>query len=259
MRSCLYVGRISHRRHEPVEHEFEYPLWMAWLDLDELDDVFRGRWLWSAHRPALIRFRREDHLGDSTAPLDESVRELIHSKTAARPTGPIRMLTPLRYAGFWINPVCFYYCYDAPGKQLEWIVAEVNNTPWNERHCYVLDASEQSVSCVQQRHSKEFHVSPFMALDQEYRWRIGTPGESLNIGISNYERGHSVFEAHLRLQQRPLTALPMAGVVWKFPFQTWRVCAAIYWQALKLWWKKCPYYPHPGKTTPADVRHQRNP
>jgi len=97
--SCLYIGRVRHRRFRPVEHAFELPLFMLYLDLAELDEVFRGRWLWSARRPALARFRREDHLGDPEVPLDESVRDLVAERSGRRPDGPVRLLTHLRYAG----------------------------------------------------------------------------------------------------------------------------------------------------------------
>ena len=250
MRSCLYDGLIRHRRHAPIEHRFQYRIWLAWLDLDELADAFRGRWLWSATRPALVRFRREDHLGNPGEPLADAVRGLVEDRTGVRPAGPVRLLTPLRYAGFWINPVCFYYCYAADGETVEWIVAEVNNTPWNERHCYVIDARRSDGGSIRATHAKEFHVSPFMGMDQQYLWNIGLPDQSLQIDIANHEAGRRRFDAQLSLQRREITSLRLAWTTIRYPFQTLRVFSAIYWQALKLWWKKCPYYPHPRKQQP---------
>ena len=141
--SCLYEGTMRHRRFRPVPHAFGYRLFMVYLDLDELDEVFAGRWLWSTTRCALARFRREDHLGVPTVPLPDAVRALVKERLGFRPTGPVRLLTHLRYFGFVMNPVSFYYCFAADGKQLEAIVAEVNNTPWGERHCYVMDARQR--------------------------------------------------------------------------------------------------------------------
>ena len=88
---------------------------MAYLDLSELGEVFKGRWLWSTRRAAVARFAREDHLGDPRVPLDEAVRELVEAKSGRRPRGPIRLLTHLRYFGYVFNPVSFYYCYDEAG------------------------------------------------------------------------------------------------------------------------------------------------
>ena len=138
MHSALYIGRVRHRRFAPRRHAFEYGLYMAWLDLAELDRVLRGRWLWSARRPAPARFRRTDYLGDPCVPLDRAVRDRVEQETGVRPAGPIRVLTHLRYFGLCFNPVTFYYCYDPADTRVETIVAEITNTPWKERHSYVL-------------------------------------------------------------------------------------------------------------------------
>jgi hypothetical protein len=251
MHSRLYEGWVRHRRLTPVSHEFSYPLWFIWLDLSELEEVFRGRLLWSVRRPALLRFKREDHLGDPDVPLDESVRSLVETKLGRRPVGPIRLLTQLRFVGFWMNPVCFYYCYEQDGQTVDAIVAEVNNTPWNEQHCYVLDARHPESGSLTAADGayltqvKEFHVSPFMGMDQQYRWRLHQPGETLSVRLANHEQGRKIFDADVQLKRRELTTGWMTWMVVRYPFQTLRVFAAIYWQAFKLWWKKCPPYPHP--------------
>ena len=145
MNSAIYRGWLSHRRLAPRSHHFRYPVFMVYLDLGELTTVFRGRWLWTARSgaarrwlPALARFDRKDHFGDPGMPLDVAVRELVAAHTGRRPLGPIRLLTNLRYFGFVFNPVSFFFCFDPTGARVEAIVAEVNNTPWGERHCYVL-------------------------------------------------------------------------------------------------------------------------
>ena len=167
--SAIYAGHVRHRRFEPTEHSFRYPLFLMYLDLSELDSVFRDRWLWSTRRPAVARFDRRGHLGDPRQPLDASVRDLVESKTGRRPTGPIRLLTHLRYFGHCFNPVSFYYCFDETGAELETLVAEVNNTPWGERHCYVLSEGTESTNGAVKsfRAAKQFHVSPFMDMNVE--------------------------------------------------------------------------------------------
>jgi hypothetical protein len=175
--SALYVGRVSHHRRRPFVHRFTRRHYMTWLDLDELDTAFEGRWLWSTRRPAWSRFRREDHLGDPHEPLADSVRRLVRERLDERPLGPIRLLTNLRVAGFRMNPVSFFYCYAPDGETLEALVAEVTNTPWDERHCYVLDMRDEL------EHAKDFHVSPFMPMDQRYAWHVGRPGHLLTLSI----------------------------------------------------------------------------
>ena len=245
--SCLYVGRVRHRRFRPVAHAFEFPLFMVYLDLAELDEVFRGRWLWSARRTALARFRREDHLGDPRVPLADAVRALVAERTGRRPEGAIRLLTHLRYAGFGFNPVSFYYCHDAAGR-LEAIVADVSNTPWNERHRYVLAADRSGARRQRFATSKDFHVSPFMGMDLDYGWTFHAPGERLAVRIENRERdGRVLFDAVLALRRREISGASLGFALVRFPLLTLQVIAAIYWQAFRLHRKGAPTFAHPAQ------------
>jgi DUF1365 family protein len=242
--SCIYEGWVRHRRHAPVKNAFRYSMYMLYLDLDELDEVFRGRWLWSVRRPAMAWFRRRDHLGDPDVPLNEAVRDLVESRTGRRPDGPIRLLTHPRYFGYVMNPVSFYYCFDADGKRVDTIVAEVHNTPWGEMHTYVLDAAGHERR-KRFRFDKTFHVSPFMGMDQQYDWRFVDPGERLPVHMENWEDGQLLLDATMALKRRPITGGRLARMLVRYPFMTGKVIAAIYFQALRLWLKRCPFYPHP--------------
>jgi DUF1365 family protein len=242
--SCLYEGWVRHRRYAPVKNAFRYSMYMLYLDLDELDEVFRGRWLWSTRRPAPAWLRRRDHLGDPDVPLTMAVRDLVESRTGRRPAGPIRLLTHPRYFGYVMNPVSFYYCFDADGENVETIVAEVHNTPWGEMHAYVLDAAGRGRR-KRFRFDKAFHVSPFMGMDQQYDWRFVDPGERLPVHMENWQDGQLLLDATMALKRRPITGGRLVWMLVRYPFMTGKVIAAIYFQALRLWLKRCPFHPHP--------------
>lgn len=255
MQSCLYTGWIRHRRFGPARHAFRYRLCMAWLDLAELPHVFDPYWLWSARRPALAWFRRADYLGDPGTPLDAAVRDLVQKRTGARPAGPIRLLTHLRYFGHCANPVSFYYCYDTRGEQVQTIVAEITNTPWNERHAYVLPLSggtREGAHVTRFQFDKAFHVSPFMPMDVRYDWRFTAPGPALDVHMDNFRGDHHQFDATLHLRREAIDSRTLARSLVAFPLMTAKVTTMIYWQALRLWWKGTPFHSHPATLTTSD-------
>ena len=230
-------------------HAFGYPLFMMYLDLDELPTLFDRRWLWSVTRPAPARFDRADYLGSPEVELAEAVRREAVRLTGRRPTGPIRMLTHLRYFGFVMNPVTFYYCFAPDGGRIETILAEITNTPWNERHTYALSAagSRAGVCDTPHRFSKSFHVSPFMPMEQEYEWVFSEPRARLRVHMTSRASGERVFDATLDLARKEISGFALAGVLARHPWMTARVAVGIYSQALRLRLKRAPYHEHPRR------------
>ncbi|HTA35662.1 MAG TPA: DUF1365 domain-containing protein [Solirubrobacteraceae bacterium] len=246
--SCLYEGFVRHRRFGTPSDELRYPLFMAYLDLDELPRLFDGSLLWSARRPALAWFRRADHLGDASTPLRESVRALVAERSDVSLDGPIRLLTHLRYAGHCFNPVSFYYCFDAAGERVRAVVAHVTNTPWRDQHSYVLALDEPAADdeagadpdapasrVLHGEFAKALHVSPLMGMEHSYDWRLTVPGETLSVQIdSTHADGERVFDATLALHRRELSARELRRVLARYPLLTLRLTTRIYTHALRL-------------------------
>lgn len=262
--SALYLGTVSHHRRKPVEHAFSYPVFLAMLDLAELPEALDRHPLWSARRPAPIRFRARDFLAEkATGPVDgprelaERARELVRTRTGqAPPAGPVRVLASPRFLGVGFNPVSFLFLYDEEGQRVEAVIAEVTNTPWGGRHAYLARPGPGG-GPIRTRVRKRLHVSPFNPMEQAYELRIGEPGERLGITITNEQGGEVIFGAGLSLRRHPLGRREMSRVLAAYPAATIVTLARIYWQGLRLRLKGAPHYPHPGTggaaiTLPAD-------
>lgn len=237
--SCLYEGSIVHRRHEP-RRQFRHPLALAYLDLEELPALLGGRLV--RRRPGLLRFRRRDYLGDPRTGLDRAVRELVEQQTGRRPRGPVRLLTQLRSLGLCFNPVSFYYCLDETGREIEALVAEVTNTPWGERHAYVIP---EGAGCFR----KALHVSPFLDMDHTYACRSTVPGGQLSVRIENTRGGARVFEAGLSLRRRELTSASMRRMTARYPLASLRVLGLIYTHAIGLRLAGVRTFRHPARAS----------
>lgn len=251
--SAVYEGWVRHRRFEPVEHEFRYPLFLMYLDLAELPGVLDPFPLFSARRAAPARFRREDFIGDPRRPLAECARDAVEAATGARPAGPVRLLAGLRYFGHSFNPVSFYYCFDPAAERVEAVVADVRNIPWGERHPYVLARGERRGTVLADDLEKTFHVSPLMGMDQTYAFRASEPGERLAVHIESRPREDEegkTFDATLTLRRRELSRRTLAGLLARYPAMSLQVVAKIYAQSLRLKLKGARYHPHPEGSRP---------
>jgi len=252
--SAVYVGRIRHRRRTPAR-SFTFPLFMVYLDLSELDSVLSLTRLWGRSRFCPARFRREDYLSRDNTSIRECVLDCVQEQLAFRPSGPVRMLTHLRYFGFVFNPVTFYYCYDRE-EALAAIVAEITNTPWRERHSYVLDARMGTRTCanprlLRWRFDKNFHVSPFLPMDLEYDWAFTPPGERLTVHMNLLDRRRDkTFDATLVMDRREISPGLLRGLLVRYPLMTIQVIARIHFEALVLWLKRARVYRHPARRPP---------
>jgi DUF1365 family protein len=225
VRGAFYEGTVRHRRLAVREHVFRHRISMAYIDLDDV--------------PALLgrRFRRGDHIGDPNRPLRDVVRAIAGPDA---PAGPVRLLTNLRTLGHCFNPVCFYYLFEADGETVGAVVAEVTNTPWGERHAYVLHR-EDGRGVLAADMDKRMHVSPFMGMDQRYTLRAAVPGPTLSVHVENREAGAKVFDATLKLERRPLDR---RGLL-RHHGATLRVTALIYAHAVALKLKGVPWHRRP--------------
>lgn len=250
-RHALCSGRVWHVRRTPFRHGFDYGVHMLLLDLDDLDSAFAVHPLWSLDAPNVGSFRTADHLGGPArgASLAGRARAFVRERLGFEPGGAVRLLAHPRYLGFGFNPVTFHFCHETrePDSALEAIVLEVSNTPWNERHVYVLDCRDQA-GPFEFELDKRFHVSPFLPMDMRYRFRFAFEGARLEIVKQNFAGEDCAFAARMALEREPLTRGALTRALLGVPM-TLKVVGAIYWQALRLWAKGARYHPHPVPET----------
>lgn len=244
--SAIYTGWVSHQRQLPKPHGFRYRVFMMFLNLDELPQLFEGYRFWSFGLRNLAWFRRADYYGHADKPLKQEISDLVTKATGKAPAGPICMLTNMRYFGYCFNPVTFYYCFNQAGTAIDSMVSHITNTPWGEDYAYVHDFSKAgAATSASFRFDKDFHVSPFMPMDIHYDWKFKLDESGIMIRMLNLRNQQPVFNAMLNLQRSLITEKALNRLLLKFPFMTFKVIAAIYWNALLLWLKRIPFYSHP--------------
>ena len=244
----IYTGTVRHRRYTPFESEFSYPVFMLYLDINDLENVINKSIFWNINKPAVVSFNRKDFHGTEEVDLDTAVRNTVENKVGSRPEGKIRMLAHLRYFGYCFNPVTFYYCFNRNDDSVDYILAEVANTPWKERHAYVLSSSQESdKSEIRLSMEKELHVSPFWGMDHMYDWVFSSPKDKLNVLMKNFKDGKHVFDASLSMDRTEMTKRNLLKSVFRFPFMTIKVVFWIHFQAFILWLRGATFYTHPSK------------
>lgn len=246
IKDLIYAGKIRHRRFTPKPHHFSYDLFMFFFDISKIEHAFKDMPEVTIEKFNWFSFRRKNYLVKPDVPLDQVARELIHDKFDVYPTGKIYLLTHLSCLNYCFNPMSLYLVFKEASDEIEYLIVEVTNTPWGERHFYLLaNPLRPSKDIYQFRFKKELHVSPFMAMNYEYQFDLKVADNKIIVHMKNYHDDEVHFDATLSLSSELSPILKSERLFLRYPFMTQKVAAAIYWQAFKLWVKGIAFHPHP--------------
>lgn len=241
--SCLYTGSVMHRRFRPHGHRLRYRVFWLLLDLDEVGSLRRKLRLLRFEKSGLASFHTADHGDGSAVPLRAQIEAQLSGAGIDLKGGPIRLLCMPRIFGYGFNPLSVYFCYRHDGMPAA-LVYQVHNT-FSQRHSYVARIASRPDGAVVQHGSKNFYVSPFMAMDMRYEFRVQLPDERVTVTIRNVDAGGPILAAALAGRRRDLSDRTLALALLVYPLLTLKVVAAIHWNALRLWWKGVPLVPRP--------------
>lgn len=239
LESAIYQGTVWHERFAPTQHKFAYKIALFWLKLDELtklDEIEH----FHINRKGWLSFWRKDYCLPNIDDLQEAVLQQANAlhEGVDEITGEVFFLGQTRTLNLYFSPVNFYYIRS--NGRFTFMLAEVSNTPWNERHYYLVDLAKQAPT------DKRFHVSPFNPMDMTYHWQISEPAEELTL-VLNCHRKTKEFGAGIVMKKSPITVNNLQRLKRTIPSMTLKTVIGIYWQAVKLFIKRTPFYGHPGK------------
>jgi DUF1365 family protein len=250
MNSAFYFGVVSHKRFDQKKHGFNYSQYMLFLDTREIEEIEKLNWWFSTRHWAPLQLKRSDYFNSfpqRESRADENTGDYLKRTViaAALSLGAkveninrVCLLVQTRCFGVYFSPINFFFLYQ--DQSAKYLVAEVSNTPWNEKYYYLVDInSPQPVA-------KSFHVSPFMEMDMTYHWQITPPAETTKIRIDNWDKKR-LFTAVFSARRKGLTKQNIRSVLARWPVQPISVIGRIYWQAFKLFLKGVRFVPYQKK------------
>jgi uncharacterized protein len=244
--AALYFGDVMHARLKPIGHRFNYRVMSLLIDLDRLDAADRQSRLFGVNRRALYSFYEADHGMRDGSPLRAYVQRCAAARGIDLTGGRVLLLCYPRLFGYTFNPLSAYFCYRADGE-LALVIYEVRNT-FGDIHAYVLPVKPGEISAagIRQQQDKLFYVSPFIEMAVRYHFRVSPPGATVKLRILETDREGPLLAATFSGRRRALTTMALLRSLFTLPLVTFKIVAAIHWEALRLWLKGARLLPRPN-------------
>ncbi|WP_372371100.1 DUF1365 domain-containing protein [Candidatus Uabimicrobium sp. HlEnr_7] len=240
--SCIYEGRVIHNRVGSIKNKFTYRVYMMFLDLDEIVNLTKNIWCLGQNKWQLFSFYDKDYLWhnkEQNKPLNERFRSFLQQQKIAI-AHRVCLLTNIRIVGHVFNPVSFYFCYDK-NNNLYHTVAEVTNT-FSEQKYYHIPMKNKEGHVYRHNDRKDFYISPFVDSDTKLQFFFQAPNENLKVCIHSFSNEKPIVKTALSLKRNEMASGSLLKMFFKYPHMTWKVVLLIHYQALRLWWKKVPFF-----------------
>lgn len=244
----IYHGTVFHERHTPFSHKFTYRVFTLWLDIDQLKEFDNQLSLFSFNCWNAISIHNKDHALRDGSNIRPWIEKAGRDKKIDLSRCKIYMLCFPRVWNYVFNPITVFFCYNEK-EELIAVLHQVKNT-FGEQHGYFLPVEDFSQNKnVKQHCEKTFHVSPFIHMDCEYRFRFKNPGNELHFAIHQFQtkpdNKSKVLTATWDGAYRPLTNKNLLLSLLKHPLLSFKVIVGIHYEAVRLVIKGARYISKP--------------
>jgi cyclopropane-fatty-acyl-phospholipid synthase len=232
MDSCIYVGKVTHKRYHPVQHEFIYFLYFFCVDLKKLVNNELDNKLFSYNKFNIFSIRDRDYLGNVAGNIYDKIMHHLNEKKIADKINNILLLTTPRFFHYVFNPVSFFYCYNK-NADLVAVVVQINNT-YRESHLYVIDNLSDNNAVKTAHLKKDFFVSPFNDLTGSYQFLFPEFHQKLRIVINLEKNDTILIHTNINAKKKLFCYKNLSKIILMTPFTPWLTMGRITYQALKL-------------------------
>jgi len=231
--SIIYNGKVIHRRFKPKEHYFKYNVFSLLIDIDELEIIENKIKIFSYNKFNIISFFEKDHGPRDGTSLKEWVIKNLNDIGIDNDRIQIKLFCYPRIFGYVFNPLSVFFIYDENSRLIS-ILYEVKNT-FGEQHTYIFKTNDEKV--IVNDCTKKFHVSPFIEMECHYYFRVLKPSDKISVIIDQIDKDGKLLYASQDGKAKELNEKNLLFSYISHPLMTFKIIAAIHYEALKLWLK----------------------
>ena len=231
--SSIYIGKVIHKRFKPKVHFFKYRVFSILLDLAEINLIDKSLKIFSYNKFNILSFYDADHGARDGTSLKQWVIKNLEDNHINTENIKIKLFCYPRIFGYVFNPLSVFFIYNEKSKLIS-ILYEVKNT-FGEQHTYIFKTNNDKV--IVNNCSKKFYVSPFIEMDCVYNFKVLKPSERISVIIDQRDKNGKLLYASQDGIAKDLNTKNLLFSFISHPLMTFKIIAAIHYEALKLWIK----------------------